>query len=243
MKICLAQSESKKGDINWNISNHKKWIEVAISQNADLIVFPELSLTGYEPNLANKLATDQNDLRLNEFQELSDKCKISIGVGLPTKTENGILISMVIFQPNQQRQTYSKQELHSDEKKHFIQGNEQIIIPNNNERIAPAICYESLQQEHIKKACELNANIYLASVAKPQDGIEKALNYFPKVAKQYSMLIFMVNCIGFCDNFKSVGQTSIWDENGILIGQLDSKNESMLIFDTKTKEIIIKNEN
>ncbi len=95
MRICLAQTESKKGNINWNISNHKKWIEVAISKNADLIAFPELSLTGYEPNLANKLATNRNDLRLNDFQELSDKNQISIGIGLPTKTENGILIGQL----------------------------------------------------------------------------------------------------------------------------------------------------
>jgi len=237
MKICLAQTKSIKGNIEGNISNHIEWIEKAVIQNADLIVFPELSLTGYEPKLAKELATNQNDLRLNEFQKISDKHLITIGIGLPTKSEFGVLISMIIFQPKQQRLTYSKQKLHSDEKKYFIQGNEQIIITSNGKRIVPAICYESLQLEHIKKACDLKANFYLSSVAKPQNGIEKALNYFPKIAKQYSIPIFMVNCIGFCDNFKSIGQTSIWDENGILIGQLDDKNKGMLIFDTRTKEI------
>lgn len=240
MKICLAQTESKKGNIKWNISNHKKWIEIAVSHNVDFIVFSELSLTGYEPKIADELATNQNDLRLVEFQQISDKHQITIGIGLPTKSEKGTLISMVIIQPKEQKLTYSKQILHTDELPYFSQGSEQMIITIKSKKIAPAICYESLQPKHIKKAYELNANLYLASVAKSQNGIKKAFNYYPKIAKQYSIPVFMANCVGFCDSFRSAGQTSVWDENGTLIGQLNDKNEGILIFDTKTKEVIIK---
>jgi len=58
MKICVAQTRPVKGDIQSNIENHKKFIDLAVSGGADTIIFPELSLTGYEPELAKELATN-----------------------------------------------------------------------------------------------------------------------------------------------------------------------------------------
>ena len=235
MKICVAQTKSEKGNIKTNIENHLRWSELAVKEKADLIVFPELSLTNYEPELAVKLATHPYDSRLDAFQEFSDTKNMAIGVGLPLKSKAGILISMVVFQPYQKRQTYSKQKLHSDEKPYFIEGNEQLILTIKDTRIAPAICYESLQPEHAQNVNGMGAELYLASVAKSQGGIEKAYAHLPKIANKYSMPVLMANCIGFCDNFQSAGQTSVWDENGILIEQLDSQNEGIIIYDTILK--------
>lgn len=58
MKIAIAQTRPFKGDISANIETHKKLIELAISYKADTIFFPELSVTGYEPELAKDLATN-----------------------------------------------------------------------------------------------------------------------------------------------------------------------------------------
>jgi predicted amidohydrolase len=58
MKIGKAQIELTKGDIEKNIEIHKRWIKRAVAENADLVAFPELSLTGYEPALAGELAME-----------------------------------------------------------------------------------------------------------------------------------------------------------------------------------------
>ncbi len=235
MKICIVQTKSSKGNIKGNIQNHIQWIKTAIMEKADLIIFPELSLTGYEPTLAKELATCQNDVILSDFQKISSSNNITIGVGLPTKSRSGLSISMIIFYPNQPCQTYSKQILHPDETLYFTEGKEHGIISIKNHKVAPAICYESLKEEHIIKAKELGADIYLASVAKSQSGIAEAYKYFPVIAKKYSTPILLANCIGYCDNFESVGQSAIWNEKGNLIGQLDNRNEGILIYDTEEK--------
>jgi len=239
MKICIAQTKPVKGNVSANIEAHIKFIELALTFNAEAIFFPELSLTGYEPELAKNLATNHNDIRLDIFQETSDKSNIIIGLGLPTATESKIRISMVIFEPNKPSQTYSKQQLHSDELTYFEKGVEQVIINVDDTHIAPAICYESLQPTHAENAFKLGANVYLASVAKPANGVEKAFNYYPKLAKQYAMPVLMSNCVGFCDNFLSVGNSAIWTKDGKLVGQLDDKTEGILIFDTETDAVII----
>lgn len=241
MKICIAQTKPIKGNVSANIEAHKRFIELALTLNAEAIIFPELSLTGYEPELAKKLATNQNDNRLDIFQETSDKNEIIIGLGLPTATESQIRISMIIFEPNKPRQTYSKQQLHSDEFPYFENGVGQVIIKTKDKNIAPAICYESLLPTHSDNAFNLGADVYLASVAKPANGIEKAFDHYPKVAKQYGMPVLMANCVGFCDNFLSVGKSAVWTKEGELVGQLDDKTEGILLFDTETEEIVKRN--
>lgn len=240
MKICVAQTRSEKGNIKNNIENHFGWIELAVAEKSDLIIFPELSLTGYEPELAKELATDLKDPRLDKFQKVSDSNEITIGIGLPTKSDSGIFISMVIFEPNRDRKIYSKQKLHLDELPYFIRGNEQIILNIKNKRIAPAICYESLQSEHSEKANSLGAELYFASVAKSQNGIEKAFAHYPKIAKKYSMPVLMANSVGFCDNFLSVGQSAIWDNKGNLLKKLESDKEGLLLFETETQQVMVK---
>lgn len=241
MKISVAQTSSIKGDILANIENHIKWINLAASNQADAIFFPELSLTGYEPELAKDLAIDENDESLHIFQELSDSHRITVGLGVPTKSDLGIRISMFIFQPLSARQVYSKQLLHVDEIPFFVAGDRQILIEVDGMKLAPGICYESLQRSHSEKASQIGADLYIASVAKSQNGIEKAKVHYPAIAKAFSMPVLMSNCVGFCDNFMSVGSSSAWTKDGILVGQLDDHSDGILILDTvKEKTVSIK---
>src|SRR5690554_2170832 len=136
MKICIAQTKSEKGNIQRNIENHLEFIERAIKLKADSIIFSELSITNYEPDLAKELATDTESNIFSPFQEISDTNDISIGIGMPTKAHDGINISMLIFQPNKGRVTYSKQMLHSDELPFFVCGKKQTFLNINGVRIA-----------------------------------------------------------------------------------------------------------
>lgn len=239
MKISVAQLKPVKGDISANIEKHKTLVDLAVSLRADSIFFPELSITGYEPELAKDLATNQDDKIFDGFQEISNTDRITIGLGMPIKTNAGIQIGMIVFQPGSPRQTYSKQQLHADEFPYFVNGEKQIILNVENNRISPAICYESLQPDHAEHAYKLGTDIYLASVAKSQNGISKAYTHYPKVAQQYSMPVLLTNSVGYCDNFLSVGQSAVWSKNGQLIAQLNDLDEGIIVFDTETEKVLI----
>lgn len=238
MKICVAQTRPVKGDIQRNIDNHKKLIDLAISNGADIVIFPELSLTGYEPKLAKELAMHQDDSRLDDFQKISDAKQITIGVGVPTKSRSGICISMVLFQPHQARQMYSKKYLHVDEEEFFISGQSFTDLRTDQTNIALSICYEISVPQHAEQAFKRGAEIYIASVVKFVNGGDKALKRLAGIAREYSMTVFMSNCVGQCDGEECAGKTSIWNKKGSVVGQLDDTNEGMLIFDPDTQELI-----
>lgn len=238
MKICIAQTEPVKGDIQKNIENHIKLVKLAVEKNADIIVFPELSLTGYEPELGKELATTENDKRFDEFQNISDSKKIIIGFGLPTKNEVGISISMIIFQPKKQRLTYSKEYLHPGEEKYFVSGKNSHPIIFKNNKLAFAICYETSIPEHSEKAFKNGANVYIASVLNSINGVDKDINRISNIAKKYKMTSVMANFVGKSGEYDCAGKSSIWNNQGLLIGQLNNSNEGIAIIDTVTEKII-----
>lgn len=238
MKICVAQTRPFKGDIQNNIRSHIRLIDLAVAKGADTIFFPELSLTGYEPGLADQLASGKDDPRFDDFQQISDDKEIIIGVGMPTRSGVGILISMIIFQPYRPRGTYSKQYLHIDEYLYFFSGPQQGHLADSHPRIALAICYELSIPEHSADAAKNGAEIYLVSVAKTAAGVEKASETLAGIAQKYGMTVLLSNCVGHCDDFDSGGKTAIWNSDGVLAGQLNDIDEGILMIDTDTRELI-----
>ena len=68
MNVCAAQLRPVAGDITKNMAKHLDLIDLAVAHKADLVFFPELSLTGFEPTLAEPLAFNVADHRLAVFQ-------------------------------------------------------------------------------------------------------------------------------------------------------------------------------
>lgn len=240
MKICLAQSRSIKGNVEVNTLKHKKFIDLAISEKADWIIFPELSLTNYEPSLAQTLALTVEDSFFDQFQEISNQHQISILLGYPIKVEKGICIGLLIFRPQQTRLCYAKKYLHADEEPFFVSGQNTFDTIGKNPQIALAICYELSVPMHSQNAFEKGADIYLVSVAKTAEGIKKSYQTLSEIAQKYMMQVLMVNGVGPCDNFECAGQSAVWNNKGEILAQLDAKNESILIFDTKEESVSTK---
>ena len=238
MKIAVAQTKPVTGDIQRNIGRHGILIDLAVAKGADTIIFPELSLTGYEPALAKALAIDPEDNRLDELQQLSNTRQITIGAGAPTRHAAGIRISMILFQPGKQRQLYSKKYLHADEEPFFISGPDATGLIGENSDIALAICYEISVPQHAEEAFKNGAGIYVASVAKVASGMEKAWHRLAEIGKDYAMPVLMANAIGPADGAICAGGTSVWNDKGQLIQQLDDSREGILILDTDTQEVV-----
>lgn len=238
MKIGVAQTRPVTGDIQANIENHKTFIELAVSYGAEVIIFPELSLTGYEPSLAKELATDIADSRFDPFQQLSDTKQVTIGVGVPTKSPNGIHITMMLFQPGKPRQLHSKKYLHADEEPFFVSGDNLSGLIINGMSVALAICYEIAVPEHAENASICEVQLYIASVAKTVKGVEKAITRLSEIAGKYGIIVLMSNSVGMCEDGECGGRAAAWNNKGALLGELNDTSEGILILETGTQHVI-----
>lgn len=237
MKIAIVQMESVKGNLQQNITHHQKLIEVAVAHGATAVIFPELSLTGYEPTLAQTLATDPDDPRFDLFQDMSDAQQVMIGVGMPTCSSAGICISMIIFRPRQPRETYSKKYLHLDEEPFFVSGRNFPVLNLNRSNLGLAICYELSVPEHAEAAFDNGAEIYIASVAKSMRGVQHASGRLGEIARTYGVPVLMSNNVGPSDDFVGAGQSAVWNPAGKQVAQLGETEEGLIIYDTESGEI------
>lgn len=228
MKICLAQIKSFKGDISKNTEVHKKYILLASEQKADIIIFPELSLSGYEPTLAKDLAKELDDSLFHEFQKISNSKNITVGLGYPIIEKGDIFLSIVLIKPNQAISIYAKKFLHDDEKSFFKSGNQMPAFEFGDKKIGLAICYEISIKDHMESLIKSGIDILIASVCKTKEGISKGCETLMEYSIQNSLPILLCNSVGPNDDFISAGKSSIWDNNGKLIEQLGMEEEGMI---------------
>jgi predicted amidohydrolase len=234
MKIGVVQTRPVKGDIAANLADAQQWASLAIERGVDLLVFPELSITGYEPSLAAELATTAEDERFAGLQRMSDRYGIFLGVGAPIRVEEGVQIGMVVFRPDEPRLVYAKQYLHADELPFFVPGTEQVFLPFADHKIALAICYDLSVPEHAVNAYSNRADIYLASVAKTEEGMEKAIEVLSGIACTYSMTVLLANSVGQCGDGLCAGGSLVINDKGEVLAELFQEEEGILVYDTVT---------
>jgi predicted amidohydrolase len=238
MKIALAQIKSQKGAVSTNIQHHLLWIDRAAQAGCPLIVFRDLSVTIYEPDLAEELATTANDPIFIPFQLAANTKGIAISIGMPLASPTGNTIGMLVFRPHEPVYTYAKQRLHPDEIPFFVPGERSMPFQCNHLSIAWGICYETLHRQNFELAHQQKAELFIASVSKPDRSAQKAYIHFPTMAKEFSFPVLMVNAVGAADNFIANGGTAVWNAHGQLVAQL-AQQEALLIYDHINSEVLI----
>jgi predicted amidohydrolase len=233
MRIAAVQFRPASGNLESNLQRHLALAKQAQAEGAELACFPELSLTGYHTRRAADWATTPADSRLEPLQQAARSLGIAIAIGLPLRAADGVQVGMIVFQPQRPRVVYAKRLLHADEVPWFVPGRSQAVLEIGGLVVVPAICFESLQEEHARQAAALGADVYLASVAKSAHGVQKARAHYPEMARRYGFSVVMANCVGPADDFIAAGQSAAWDAQGELRTCLDDCQEGLLVFDTE----------
>ena len=143
-------------------------------------------------------------------------------------------IGAAILQPNTKLTVYNKRFLHEDEIPFFVAGKEPGYLRYGEDKIGLAICYEVFVKQHASEAIANGTTIYLASVAKTKNGMERDYKSLSELARSNSLTVLICNSVGEQDNFLAAGSSAAWNQHGTLIANLGENEESILILDTST---------
>lgn len=228
MRVCLAQYRSAS-DVDTNVGRHREVVRRAAAAACDVVLFPELSLTGYRPSVAAEKALSLDAPVLEPLRAASDELGIVVAAGLPLVAETGVEIGLLVYRPEHPPASYAKQLLHQDEVRFFVPGCRVQDIEADGIRIAPAICYEAMQPEHGLAALARGASVYAASTAKTEAGVEQARSYLSDFAARHSVAVLLVNAVGPGDGFISGGRSAAWDASGTLIAELADREGELIV--------------
>ncbi|MFO0979648.1 MAG: carbon-nitrogen hydrolase family protein [Planctomycetaceae bacterium] len=213
--IAAAQVASYCEEIELNIETHVSAAQVAADHQVSVLIFPELSLTGYEPELAEALAIDVDDRRLDSLSQLALVHNMTIVAGAPVRSgTKRPWLSSIIFHPNGQRSCYAKMHLGSDEPTFFEPGTRPGIVEVSGVKIGIAICADSSKASHPAWYRASDCRVYAASVFLTEQWYAGDTPRLQSYAQQHEMLVVMANHGNSKGTLPSCGRSTLWLPNG-----------------------------
>jgi len=169
LKAASVQFNHKPGNKKYNIEKVREFVESAAGENVDLLVFPEMCITGYwhvrnlaKPDIELLAEPVPSGPSTRELLALSAKHNMTIGAGLIESTEDGGLFNTyVVAMPNGQAACHRK--LHCFINEHMASGNEFTVfdIPQGA-KVGILICYDNNINENVRITALKGAEILLA---------------------------------------------------------------------------------
>ncbi len=231
-KLAVAQVPSVRGDIDANIMTHLKAIIKAGKLGVNYLVFPELSITGYEPELAKKLAFSKNDKRLKPLIDASIKNNVTLAIGAPLSSTDLPKIGIIIISPSGSVKTYEKMHLHPGEDRYFSKGNSHHYVDFDGTKVVNAICADTNNAQHVLYCSDIDACVYVAGVLIGASGYVADTNTLQDNAKKYNLLVAMANHNRKTGAWEPAGKSAIWSTCGLL-AQANETQDALVVAEKK----------
>jgi len=250
MKIALAQLNYHIGNFDSNTNKIIEAIENARSSGADLVVFSELSITGYAP---------RDLLEFDDFIQLSEKAiqqitehtnDIGVIIGAPVKNNNpkgkplynaALFIHDKVLESVHQKALLPNYDIF-DEYRYFEPGKEFSIIKFKGKRIALTICEDiwNLTDQPLYTGCPMDylkdqlPDLMINIAASPfdVDHHEDRLKILKNNTSKYNTPIIYVNHVGAQTELIFDGGSMVMNNKGQIVEQLSFFKEDFKIIDT-----------
>jgi len=232
MRIAAAQTPSVAGDIAANLATHLRFIAAAQAQRVQLLVFPELSLCGYELPLLRQCALAPDDARLAPLRAAAADANMTIIVGAPLMDDGAaqLCIASITFRPDGSVATYRKQYLHAGEEVHAQPGPHGAQVHAlHGQRYVEAICADTAHPEHARAAADAGATLYVAGVLISNGGYEADAALLRRCAEEHRMTVLMANHGAPSGGYTCAGKSAIWAPGGALIAQAEGPGDYLII--------------
>lgn len=228
--IALAQMPVTKAAVDDNLQTHLAYIERAAALGANVVAFPELSLTGYELALLSQLAMPRDDATFAALTAAAVANNTVVIAGCPLHNPNGKpCIAAVICLPNGEHTFTLKQHLHEGEDIYCAPGSESSLINVNGTRIALAVCANFTHQSHAATAAAQQADVYLASALISPGGYVKDAELLAAIAKRHQLPILLVNHVSTTGGWQTCGNCGGWNAAGELTVKVNGTQPSLVL--------------
>lgn len=256
MKIALAQINTTIGDFEGIVQKISDVVQKSKQSGAGLVIFPELTLTGYPPR---DLLEDPDFIQKN-LETLKKVAKLSRGIGIlmgyveknQNKRGKNFFNAVAYCEDGKIQKKYFKQLLPNydvfDESRYFEPGHELGIFSIRawQGKVGISICEDAWNdsqfwqrplygldplKEQVKKGARLLINLSASPfyVGKPQ----LKLKMFSKMARRYRVPMVYVNLVGGNDELVFDGRSFVMNAKGQLVALGKSFQEDLVIFDTE----------
>lgn len=211
LTVAAAQPACSARDVGRNALEHAETIRAA---QARVVVFPELSLTGYELE-ADAVSPAHDALRL--IAEACAETDTVAFVGAPVEGgRGGTQIGMLQVTSAGADVVYRKPFLGGDELARFIPGSGPVAIEVDGWRIGLGICKDTGVDQHIADTAALNVDLYLAGLVHLPEELDEQEARGIRIARACRAYVAFASFAGPTGGGyeRTAGVSSIWSPDG-----------------------------
>ncbi len=227
LKLAIAQLNPCVGDFVQNLEKIQQAIQQAKDEQADVILFPEMIVTGYPPEdlLFRPAFLAQVQQTLTQIQAVTEN--ITVIVGAPVEKQGELYNMALVYQKGERLAEYAKRYLPNyrvfDEKRYFHAGNDSVIVDINGVRTAILICEDIWKDAPIQQAQQQGAELALVLNASPfrQNKAKERLALLQRQASRTNMTIAYANLVGGQDELVFDGHSLVVNKNAELCFQAE----------------------
>jgi predicted amidohydrolase len=220
LTISVAQPVCVPYDVAANAAAHAEMIH---AHPRGVVVFPELSLTGYHFDAD---AVDPEDSALNPVvQACRDTGSLAL-VGTPVAGHGGRdHIAMFAIDEHGARVAYRKMWLGSEEMARFTAGSGPGIIEREGWRLGLAICKDTGVPQHAADTAAQGIDVYVAGTLEHDHDATTQAERARRIASSYNVWVAIASFAGATGEGYSVaaGRSAIWDPTGVLVAEASAK--------------------
>jgi predicted amidohydrolase len=240
--LATAQTLPVRGDVDANVEQHLELARIAAAEKARVLVFPELSLTGYELDLAKSLAFEPGDVRLAPLVDAAASLGLTLVAGAPARVGARLHLGAFILKPDRGIELYTKHHLGAfpasasawgsvppPESAVFEAGELDPLLALGGETAAVAICADTGRPSHPEAAAARGARIYLASMFVIPPDLENDLANLRTWAVRHSLSVVFANFGGPSGGLPAAGKSAIWCESSQPLVQLPAAGAGVAV--------------
>jgi predicted amidohydrolase len=237
VNVALAQISCKVGDKKHNINVMKNNIKRAKEKGANLVIFPELSLTGYlNRDLAYELAELIPGSSIYSLEEIAKKENIHIVFGMPEQSEKAHAVlynTAVLLGPDGLIGKYRKTHLptHSvfEEKRYFRLGYEAPVFETEIGKIGLTICYDMFFPE-ISRLLRLKGSQLIVCISASPAVRSRFFEVFTAArALENTVFLAYVNLVGVENGLQFWGGSRTIAPDGSILAKAKYDEEDLVI--------------
>ncbi len=218
LSVAAAQVAPDFGNVEANVQIATDFLREAAGQEIDLLVFPELSLIGYDLGQLDRpeVWITADDERLAPLRQVVVETGIMTIVGGPYRDEDGVpRLSSFVLHPDGSREIVFKMHIPGDEQSHFIAGPyPPKILELNGWNVAIAICFDAANPQHAMAARAEGADVYVDSALYVTSEIRRMDLHFASRAMDHRMFSLLANHAETGPGWESCGRSGTWGPDG-----------------------------
>ncbi len=239
MHIAIAQINLHVGHVFANTRKIIEYIHRAKELKCELIVFPELAVTGYPPEdlLLRQALYEQIENAIRQI--MAESGEIGIIVGFPDQTPEGLHNACSLIKDGKQQALYYKRNLPNygvfDEKRYFCSGDATCLIDLDGIPTALSICEDLWSPIPAQQAAEAGAILLININASPYhaDKLAEREKLLKQRADETGLNIVYVNLLGGQDELVFDGASMVIDSNGKIVFRAPQFEEGLYLFEIK----------